>query len=156
MPGFCTGCGGQMPDNANNCPSCGKSTGAAAAAPASASSGGGLADNVAGMLAYITIIPPILFLLIEPYNKNKFIRFHCFQHLFLIAGFFVAWIGLMILSIVLAFIPVLGHIVAFLLWLGLGLGGFILFILLLVKAYQGQKWKIPYIGDMAEKQANAV
>src|SRR5438270_13301667 len=37
---------------------------------------GGMSDNVAGMLAYVTIIPAIIFLAIEPFHKNRFIRFH--------------------------------------------------------------------------------
>ena len=49
-----------------------------------------LEENIAGMLAYITIIPSIVFLVIEPYNRNRFVRFHCFQNLF----FFVAVIVL--------------------------------------------------------------
>ena len=151
MPGFCTGCGGQMPDNANNCPSCGKATGSASAAPAAASSGGGLTDNVAGMLAYFTLIPAILFLLIEPYNKNKFVRFHAFQMIFFAGGMIAIWIGLTIFS----FIPMLGLLmlpVHFLVWIG----SFIVWIMLVAKAYQGQMWKLPFIGDMAEKQANAI
>jgi uncharacterized membrane protein len=41
-----------------------------------------MADNVAGMLAYITIIPAIVFLVMEPYNRNRFIRFHSWQSIF--------------------------------------------------------------------------
>ena len=43
---------------------------------------GGLEDNVAGMLAYITIIPAIIFLVVEPFNKRRFVRFHSFQSIF--------------------------------------------------------------------------
>ena len=117
--------------------------GGTAAAPAP--SAGGLTDNVAGALAYVTIIPAILFLVMEPYNRNKFIRFHAFQCLFTALGFFA-------LGIVLNFIPILGWIVA----LFMPLIGLVLWILLVVKAYQGQKFKLPVIGDMAEKQADAV
>ena len=114
-----------------------------------------MTDNVAGMLAYVTIIPSILFLVIEPYNKNRFVRFHSFQNIFLHVGAFVCWIALFILSAVLAFIPILGHLVAFLLWMVLSVGLLVVWIMLLIKANQGQMWKLPVIGDMAEKQANA-
>jgi uncharacterized membrane protein len=114
-----------------------------------------MADNVAGMLAYITIIPAILFLVMEPYNKSRFVRFHAFQNIFLHVAAIVCWIGLFIVSAVLAFIPILGHLVAFLLWMLLSLGLFIIWIVLLLKANQGQMWKLPVIGDLAEKQANA-
>ena len=114
-----------------------------------------MTDNVAGMLAYVTIIPAILFLVIEPYNKSRFVRFHSFQNLFLHVAAFVCWIALFIISAVLAFIPILGHLVAFLLWMVLSVGLLIVWIMLLIKANQGQMWKLPVIGDMAEKQANA-
>jgi uncharacterized membrane protein len=108
------------------------------------------------MLAYITIIPPILFLVIEPYNKNRFVRFHAFQSIFLHVAAVVVWIAFIILSAVLAFIPILGHLVALLLWLALSVGILVVWVMLLIKANQGQMWKLPVIGDMAEKQANTV
>jgi len=114
-----------------------------------------MTDNVAGMLAYVTIIPAILFLVIEPYNKSRFVRFHSFQNIFLHVAALVLWIALFIVSAVLAFIPILGHLVAFLLWMCLSVGLLIVWIMLLLKANQGQMWKLPVIGDMAEKQANA-
>ena len=139
MPQFCSSCGTQMADGATVCPGCGKGTATAASATAA---GGGLQDNVAGMLAYFTIIPAIIFLVLEPYNRNKFIRFHAFQCLFFAAAIFA-------ISIVLNFIPFLGLLVSLL----INLGCFIVWILLVVKAYQGQKFKLPVIGDLAEQQA---
>ena len=53
-----------------------------------------MAENVAGMLAYFTIIPAIIFLLIEPYNRNRFVRFHSFQCLFTAAALIVLHIVL--------------------------------------------------------------
>ena len=137
---FCTGCGKEVPAGAMACPGCGQAAGAVASAPASA---GGLTDNVAAMLAYL-FIPAIIFLVIEPYNKNRFIRFHCFQSLFYALACFV-------LGFVLMFIPLLGIVIGLLLWLL----EFAVWIILLLKAYQGQKFKLPVIGDMAEQQANA-
>src|SRR5580700_8715990 len=133
---FCTVCGAQTPDGSTICPACSRS-GAPAARPATATAGG-LTDNVAGMLAYVTIIPAILFLVLEPYSKSRFVRFHCFQNIFLHVAAIVLWVGLFIVAAVLAFIPILGHLVAFLLWMTLSLGLFILWIVLLLKANQGQ------------------
>ena len=53
-------------------------------------------ENVAGMLAYFTIIPAIIFLLIEPYNRNRFVRFHSFQCLFTCAALIVLHICLVV------------------------------------------------------------
>jgi uncharacterized membrane protein len=155
---FCSSCGGQVPAGAAVCPACGHSA-AAPAAPAAVATtqapGSGLTDNVAGMLAYVTIIPAILFLVLEPYNKNRFIRFHSFQSIFFAVGWIALWIGVMIISAVLAFIPILGHLIALLMCMVISIGFFIIWIILLIKANQGQMYKLPIIGDLAEKQSNA-
>lgn len=110
-----------------------------------------MADNVAGMLAYVTIIPAIVFLVMEPYNKNRFVRFHAFQCLFFAVAWTVLWIALSIV----AHIPILGWL-TILIWPLIGLAGLIIWVILLLKANQGQMYKLPMIGDMAEKQANAM
>jgi len=151
---FCNMCGAQIPDGATTCAACAGRMPAAPTAPAATS--GGMTDNVAGMLAYITIIPAIIFLVVEPYNKSRFVRFHAWQNIFLHAAWIACWVALVILSMVLAFIPILGHLVMFLLWMALGIGIFVIWIVLLIKANQGQMYKLPFIGDLAEKQANAM
>jgi uncharacterized membrane protein len=110
-----------------------------------------MADNIAGMLAYL-LIPAIVFLVLEPYNKNRFIRFHAFQCIFVAIAFTVIGIGLGIFGQ----IPFLGWAVVILLAPLIGLAELILWIILLLKAHQGQRFKLPFVGDMAEKQANAV
>jgi uncharacterized membrane protein len=110
-----------------------------------------MSDNVAGMLAYVTIIPAIIFLVMEPYNKSRFIRFHAFQCLFFAVAWTVLWIALSIV----AHIPFLGWL-TILLWPLVGLAGLIIWVILLLKANQGQMFKLPVVGDMAEKQANAI
>ena len=149
---FCPNCGTQLAEGAA-CPKC---AGAAPSASApttgtTTAAGSGLTDNMAGALAYVTIIPAIIFLVAEPFNKNRFIRFHAFQCIFFAVAWTVLWIGLHII----VQIPVLGW-ATILLWPLVGLAGLIIWILLVMKAYQGQTFKLPIIGDMAEKQANAV
>lgn len=144
MAKFCSSCGAQMPDGAVVCSACGKGSTTTAVA-AQAGTTGGLADNVAGLLAYL-FIPAIIFLVMEPYNKSRFIRFHSFQDIFFVIGCIVISIGLMFVSA----IPFLGFLIALL----VGLGLFIVWVILTLKAFQGQMFKLPVIGDMAEKQAN--
>jgi len=146
---FCSACGAQLPEGNTTCPACAKSAGAANPIVASGATGG-MTDNVAGMLAYVTIIPAIVFLVMEPYNRNRFIRFHSFQCIFFAVAWTVIWIALSIVGM----IPVLGW-ATLIIWPLVGLGGLIIWIILLLKAYQGQMFKLPIIGDMAEKQANA-
>ena len=155
MPRFCASCGAPMAEGAISCSSCGTSTaqnvgGGAAAVPAAAPSTGGLTDNVAGLLAYITIIPSIIFLVMEPYNRNRFVRFHSFQNIF----FCVACIALGIVMSIIGMIPMVG-LITLVIWPLIGLGLLVVWVILLLKAYQGQMFKLPVIGDMPEKQANA-
>jgi uncharacterized membrane protein len=106
---------------------------------------------MAGALAYVTIIPAIVFLVLEPYSKKRFIRFHSFQCLF----FAVTWTVLWIVLRIIVQIPILGW-ATILLWPLVSLAGLIIWVILVLKAYQGQTFKLPVIGDMAEKQANTV
>jgi len=152
---FCSNCGKPLPAGATACPVCASpsaggtvATTTASVAPAQV---GGLSQNVASALAYVTIIPAVLFLIIEPYNKNRSVRFHAFQSVFFHLAWIVLWIGLGIFG----HLPLLGW-ASVLLWPLIGLAGFLLWLLLVFKAYQGQTFKLPVIGDMAEKQANTV
>ncbi len=144
---FCASCGTQIADGAT-CPKCagGAVQGASPAAPAAA----GLTDNVAGALAYVTIIPAIVFLVLEPFNKKRFVRFHAFQSIFFMIAWFVLEIGLAFVG----HIPFLGWATV-LLWPLVGLAGFVIWLILVLKAYQGQMFKLPVIGDMAEQQAGS-
>lgn len=108
----------------------------------------GLSDNGAGALAYITIIPAILFLVLPPYNQSPYVRFHAWQSVF----FNVAAVALYIVLAILGRIPLLGLLV-FPLMLVLDLGLFILWLVVVLKAVNGQRFKIPIIGALAETQA---
>jgi uncharacterized membrane protein len=144
---FCPTCGTPIPDGAT-CPKCPVATGQGTSMVAPA--GAGLADNVAGALAYVTIIPAIVFLVLEPFNRKRFVRFHAFQCLFFAVAWTVLWIGLSFI----AHIPFLGWATV-LIWPLVSLVGFVIWLILVLKAYQGQMFKLPVIGDMAEQQAGA-
>ena len=134
---FCAKCGAAAGQNA------GPFTGPSSTPPAGTGAGG-LADNVASALCYIPIIG-VIFLLIEPYNRNKLIRFHAFQSLFLVALMFVVNIVLAsVMEIVWGFWGVFGL---------LRLAFFVLWLFLIIKTFQGQKVVLPIIGALAEKQA---
>ena len=149
MP-FCSSCGAQIASG-TTCAACSSRAAGAGGTTTVAATTGGLADNIAGMLAYVTIIPSIIFLVMEPYNKNRFVRFHSFQNIFFVIAWIVLWMALSII----AHIPFFGWL-TILLWPLVGLAGLIVWIILLLKANQGQMYKLPMIGDMAEKQANAI
>ena len=101
----------------------------------------GLSDNAAGALAYVTIIPAIIFLVVAPYNTNSYVKFHAWQSIFLgIAAFAIGIINV---------IPILGQIIFLIGMLAL----FIAWIICILKASKGERFKLPVIGALAEKQA---
>ncbi len=107
----------------------------------------GLEPNVAGALSYVCgWVTGLIFFLME--KENKFVRFHAMQSLILSGVFIVLYIALGILG----HIPFLGFLALFA-YPVLGILGFIVWILMIVKAYQGEKFKLPGIGDIAEKNA---
>jgi uncharacterized membrane protein len=119
--------------------------------PGGGTTASGLAQNVAGALAYLLgPITGIIFLVVE--KENRFVRFHAMQSTVLS----IAWI---IVSVCLSFftaVPVLGWIVSLLTSLVLGLAGFILWLVLMWKAFQGEEWELPIVGPFARKQLGAV
>jgi uncharacterized membrane protein len=117
--------------------------------------GSGMTNNVAGMLCYLFgWITGVIFLLLDPYKNDKFVRFHAFQSIFFNVAIIVIWIGSFILSAILGVITkglafvIMGPLMM-LIWLGV----LVLVIFLMIKAYNNQKFKLPFIGDLAEKQA---
>ena len=150
---FCNMCGAQIADGTTTCAACAARV---PAAPVAAAPAGGMADNVAGLLAYITIIPAIIFLVMEPYNKSRFVRFHAWQNIFLHVAAIGLWIILMILTVAASVVPIIGHLIVMLLGFVVWVGLVVVWIILLIKANQGQMYKLPIIGDLAEKQANAM
>jgi uncharacterized membrane protein len=103
-------------------------------------SGTGLQPNLAAALSYIWIVA-VIFLFVEPYNKDRFVRFHAFQSIFVMVAEIILW-------------TVLGvSLVGVLLLPFVGLGGLVIRIICGMKAYNNESFKLPLIGDMAETQA---
>jgi uncharacterized membrane protein len=99
----------------------------------------GLDENIAGLLCYVlTWITGLIFFLIE--KDSKFVKFHAMQSI-------VTFVGLFIVYIILGFIPLIGGIIATI----IGLLMLVVWIILMIKAYQGVKFKLPVVGDLAEK-----
>lgn len=97
-------------------------------------------ENLMAAASYLLgFITGIIFLLVE--KDSKFVRFHAMQSTLLFGGLFIV-------NLALGFIPVLGWLVGLL----LSFAAFILWIVLMWKAFQGQMYKLPYVGDFAEKQ----
>ncbi len=103
----------------------------------------GLDENLAGLLCYVGWwVSGIVFLIIEP--DNKYIRFHAIQSI--IAFGFITVVGT-IISTILAPVPFIGWFFSTIIWL-LGVA---LWVAMMIKAYQGTRYKLPVAGDMAER-----
>ena len=107
----------------------------------------GLDENVAGLLCYVLgWVSGLVFLLIE--KESKFVKYHALQSIVVFGALTVVSVILSILSA----IPFIGLIFSIINGL-IGLLAFILWIVLMVKAYQKEKIKLPWAGEIAEKQA---
>jgi uncharacterized membrane protein len=113
---------------------------------------GVLPETFAAVLAYF-LLPAVFFLAVAPYNKNRFLRFHSLQSIGAWLGLVAAVAMLRIVSLVFTFIPTLVQLLASLL---VSLGFFIVWIVLLVKALQGERFKLPLLGEFAEKRASKI
>lgn len=100
----------------------------------------GLEPNIAGLLCYVLgWVTGIIFLILE--KKNEFVRFHAIQSI-------VVFGAVTIITFILSWLWLFGLVLNSI----IGVISFILWIVLMVKAYQGQRYKLPWAGDFAEKQ----
>ncbi len=114
---------------------------------------GPFAENVAGALPYLTFIPAIVFLTRAPFKSNPFVRFHSAQSLLLwIAGIVIA-VVLRLAGLALFFIPVAGPLFVALIYVVAGLAVFTVWVVLVVKALQGETYGLPLLGALAELYA---
>jgi len=159
---FCASCGSAV--EGKFCAKCGTAvagsapSGSPAATPPPVSPGGavyatsGMADNVASALCYaLGLITGVLFLIIAPYNTKKNIRFHAFQSIFLCVAAIVVSIGAGIVFTILG--GILGFWITFMLGRILNLIFLVIWIYMIVSAYQGKTVVIPVIGPLAQQQA---
>jgi uncharacterized membrane protein len=114
---------------------------------------GALPESIAGALAYLTFVPAVVFLVLEPYNKNRFVRFHSVQSLLLWGASVLFAIALKLASVVLFIIPVLGPLLVWLVSTVVVLAAVVIWVVLVVKALQGEMFKLPLLGDFASQQA---
>jgi uncharacterized membrane protein len=152
---FCKSCGQEI-GTASFCPNCGASQSAApavAGAPTTtavvASPTEALQENVAALLSYVLgWLTGIIFLLID---KRPYVKFHAAQSIVVFGGLTVLRIGLGIVSGIFGGVAGFGAMVA----LGglIGLVGLVLWILLMVKAYQHQDFRVPIAAGIADSIA---
>ena len=145
---ICSNCAAPMRDVSAFCPVCGHPV---AHKPAIASR-----DKLLGAIAYISILPAAVLLLVPPLRKSEFVRFHAWQSLLYSVAAAVIALVLKLLFAIFTIIPVVGFLLA---WLSIGIGSLgiaILWIVLFVKAAIGQHYELPLIGPPAARLATRV
>ncbi len=147
---FCPNCGSEV--SGQFCPKCGTNVAGATPVGPGPVSSSGMATNLASALCYFPIVA-IIFLLIEPYNKNREVRFHAWQSISLAVVFIALGIVLGIVFGAFTSVSYGAGIGVGLLWSLIRLGELILFIFLAFRAYNNQRIVLPVIGQFAEKQA---
>jgi uncharacterized membrane protein len=140
-----------MADTADECPVCGRSMVADQRARGSV---GGLPETLAGALAYF-LVPAIVFLLLPPYSKDRFVRFHSFQCLGLCLAALVIGALLRVAGFGLFFVPTLGRLLILLVSVVIPLAFFAVWVVLVVKALQGEIFKLPVVGHFADRHSPA-
>lgn len=154
----CPKCGAAVSQGSAFCSACGSSV-ASAIPPAPGGSAdtaaaSGVTSNVAAVLCYVLgFITGIVFLVMEPYKRDKFVRFHAFQSIFfsiVVVIFHIVWSNLFLAVLFSAgFLWTIFSLVGALIYLAI----FVFWLFLMYKAYSNETFMIPVIGEMAAKQA---
>lgn len=151
---FCAQCGAQVEGSfCGRCGSPNPAAGSVAGPKPTAAPASGLTDNMAGALCYaLGLLTGIIFLVLEPYNRNKTVRFHAFQSIFLNIAWFVLWTALTALTSAfsifgLILVPFYGLLMC------AGVAGW---VYLMYRTANNRPLVVPYIGPLAEQQAQNV
>lgn len=114
---------------------------------------GMLPENIAGALAYVTFVPALLFLFLNPFRKNRFVRFHALQCLLCWGAIFVLIIALKLAGDAVFLIPTAGPLFVGIIDVLAALAAVFVWLVLLAKAIQGERFRLPLLGDFAEQHS---
>ncbi len=158
----CSKCGSVLSEGAVFCSVCGSPVSAIGSStappppplpPTPGVANPGMTSNVAGALCYLAgFITGIIFLALEPYKRDGFVRFHAFQSIFFSVIMFVfniVWSRMFLGALSLGFFWTIFSLIGTLIYLGF----FLLWLFLMYKAYNNETYKLPFIGEMASAQA---
>ena len=148
---ICSYCSAEMPEISAFCPACGRSVDRAESEdPISAAR---VRDSLLGMLAYVALVPAIMFLAVSSLGSSRFVRFHAWQSILFAVASVMAALGTRLLFFVLSVIPFVGFLLA-LLSIGLvALAIVVLWGVLVLKAALGEAFELPWLGPFAAQLA---
>ena len=145
---ICSHCASEMPEISAFCPGCGRSVNAPEGLRAADAR-----DALLGALAYVTVLPAILFLAVPVLKRSRFVRFHSWQSVFFTIATAIAGLVVKLGFVIFSILPAIGFLLA---WLSVGVASIALVFIwavLAVKAVQGQSYELPVLGQMAAQLA---
>jgi len=144
----CPQCHAVMPEGAAFCPGCGRRM---IVVPAAVHPPGRFGDNLLAALAYVSFVPAVILLRVRTYKSNRLVRFHAVQSIFFAITAVLFAIVVRILFALLVEIPRFGYLFAWLAVFVAVLAGLMVWLVVLIKALQGERFKLPVIGRLAER-----
>ena len=148
-PKSCSVCSAEMPETAAFCPGCGRPMYSTARPKI-----GVLRENVAGALAYFSFVPAIVFLFLDPYRRNRFVRFHAVQCLLVWLVGIVVTLALRLLGMALILIPIVGPLLVVVVDVAVFFAAFLLWVVLTIKALQREMFGLPWLGTVAHQRSD--
>ena len=145
----CLHCNTEMPDISSFCPSCGEPVASEGPSPEIHLVSG---DRMIAALVYVLLIPAVIVLRMPSYRNQRFVRFHAWQSVFVSAAAAATALILRLVFAILAHLP-LGSLFAWLAIIVASVGWVVLWLVLLVKALQGEWFELPVVGEIAKKRA---
>ena len=113
-----------------------------------------LPENAASLLCYVLwALSGVIFLVLQPYNRSKLVRFHAWQSILTSIVLFGAWFVVLAIAGILRIMPWIGAPIASALVSVFGLSMMGLWLLMMFKAYQGGSLDLPFISRFAQKQS---
>jgi uncharacterized membrane protein len=149
---ICSHCASEMPDISVYCPGCGCSVDESRDEISTADTG----EAVLGALAYIAVVPAVVFLIFPATKRKSFIRFHAWQSILFAVSAGVIALATRLVFTILSFVPFIGFLFA---WLSVGvvfLAIVVLWAVLVVKASQGDAYELPWLGHFATRLSQVV
>ena len=113
-----------------------------------------LPDRILGAVAYFSFIPAVGFLVFEKFKRNRYLRFHSLQSIYLVLAAVVTGIVLRVLLAMFSLIPRIGYLLGWLVVVVMTLAFFMLWLVLIAKALQGERFQLPLLGQLAENSSN--
>jgi len=110
-----------------------------------------LPENIAAAVAYLTFVPAVVFLLLDPFRRNRFVRFHALQCLLCWGAAIVLVIVLKLGGDLVFLIPTAGPLFVTIIDGVAALATLFVWLVLLVKAIQGERFRLPVLGNFAEQ-----